>query len=131
MESELYTIKGENIFVVKSNGKINLSESLRVLNELIAEQRFEHCREIFFDLRNVDCQFTEADLFKMVYKVAIKGDVLPTKKKIAILVDRNQNFEDAKFIEYWVKQFGVSNLEVFVDYEEVNNWLDNDLNNMA
>jgi hypothetical protein len=115
-----------DLITVTSSGTIDLVASKAALKSLAADPEFEANYEIFLDLRDSKCDLSVADVYEIAEYLAWPNPVIPTHKKIAVLVAGHLAFDRARFLQLCSGNRSM-NVKAFEDYEKVGEWLDADL----
>ena len=106
-------------------GVCDLSASKAALKKLAADPQFDSQTEVLLDLRDVKCQMSTLDIYELASFMAWPDPALPTRKRIAVLVNGPQ-FDHASFLQMCTANAGVR-LAAFDDYDAADNWLNADL----
>ena len=116
----------DKLIVVDAHGRLDLEGSKRMLREIAADPQFDAMTEVLLDLRDVDCEMTTLDIYKLATFVGGPDPALPTRRKIAVLVGGLAEFDHAAFLQMCIANTGVR-LAAFVDYDAADAWLTADL----
>jgi hypothetical protein len=121
---EAYPLK--DLIVMTTSGTIDLDRSKAALTGLAHDPLFLARYEVLLDWREVNCTMSETDIFELALHFTNLDTMLPTRKKIAILVSGAAAFDHAKFLELCSTNRGVM-LHAFEDYEKASDWLNTTL----
>jgi hypothetical protein len=116
----------ERLIVVDAHGRLDLEGSKRMLREIAADPQFDAMTEVLLDLRDVDCEMSTLDIYKLAAFMGGPDPALPTRRKIAVLVGGLAEFDHAAFLQMCIANTGVR-LAAFVDYDAADAWLTADL----
>jgi hypothetical protein len=116
----------KDLIIVTSSGTIDLVASKSTLKGLAADPEFDRQYEILLDLRDSECELSVTDVYEIATYLARPDPVLPTRKKIAVLVSGQRAFDHAKFLEVCSANRGIQ-VGAFEDHEKASEWLDADL----
>ena len=94
--------------------------------KLAADPQFDPQTEVLLDWRDVECEMSTLDIYDLASFLASPDPALPTRRKIAVLVDGQRGFDHALFLQMCVANSGIR-LAAFADYDAANDWLSADL----
>lgn len=112
----------KDVILVDAEGRFDLGKSLVVLRNIVSHPEYKEAYEILFDLRDIDCAFSVANIYKLAELMAFPDPLLPTRKKIAVVVSEDKNFDHAKFFEVCALNRGMQVMS-FQAIEEAESWL--------
>jgi len=104
----------------------DLPASKTALKKLAADPRFDAQTEVLLDLRDIKCELSTLDIYELASFLAWPDPALPTRKKIAVLVNSGAEFDHASFLQMCTANAGIR-LAVFDDYDAADAWLNADL----
>jgi hypothetical protein len=126
IKSSHYRYPFQNLIIVDAEGTLDLPASKGLLKKLAADPTFDAQTEVLLDLRDVNCRMSTLDVYEIASFLAWPDPALPTRKKIAVLVEGRAEFDHALFLEMCTANAGVR-LAAFDDYDKANDWLNADL----
>ena len=115
-----------HLIILDASGRLDLAASRNALKDLASDPEFDAKTEVLLDLRDVDCDMSTVDIYDLATYMAWPNPVLPTQKKIAILVAGRTEFDHAKFLEMCVRNRG-PRVAAFLDYDQADDWLNAEL----
>jgi hypothetical protein len=126
MTSRHKVFPGRELVVISATGTFDFDGFKQAVARVAADPHYENCFETLFDLRDVECELSTVDIYEMAALLAWPNPALPTRRKIAVLVSGERNFDRAKFLELCAANRGVE-LAAFLDIAEADDWLDAEL----
>jgi hypothetical protein len=115
-----------HLIVVDAKGVCDLPASKAALEKLAADPQFDSQTEVLLDLRDIECQMSTLDIYELAAFMAGPDPALPTRRKIAVLVDGRSEFDHASFLQMCTANSGIR-LAAFDDYDAADDWLSADL----
>ena len=100
----------------------DLPASKAALKKLAADPNFDAQTEVLLDLRDVSCALSTLDIYELASFMGWPDPALPTRRKIAVLVNGRAEFDHASFLQMCTANAGV-HLAAFIDYDEANSWI--------
>ena len=116
----------QHLIVVDASGILALADSKAALTKLAADPQFDARTEVLLDLRDVTCEMTTLDIYELASFMAWPDPALPTRKKIAVLVEGRAEFDHVSFLQMCTANAGIR-LAAFGDYDAANKWLNAEL----
>jgi hypothetical protein len=122
MRTEHLALPLQHLIIVDASGTLDLPASKAALDKLAADPEFDSRTEVLLDLRDVDCKLSTLDIYELASYMAWPNPALPTRKKIAILVEGRTEFDHALFLQMCTTTRGL-HIEAFDDYQQASQWL--------
>jgi hypothetical protein len=122
LKSEKDFFRTEHLVVLDVTGSLDLKASTAALNGLANDPRFDASTEVLLDLRGMECHMSNGDIYALATAMGRPDPLLPTNKKIAILVAGNSEFNHAEFLALCGRSRGLQ-IEAFDDYDRAGFWL--------
>ncbi len=126
MGTKVKRLAGEDVIVADHNGHLNLSKSVNLVRDLVSHPEYEECMEVVLDLRDAECDLTVSDVYQLAYYMAWPDPGLPTRRKIAVIVSPEKEFDHARFFETCAVNRGLQ-VKSFQDVRTAEEWLRKDL----
>ena len=116
----------KNLILVDAQGICDLPASKAALRKLANDPSFNAQTEVLLDLRDVTCEMSTLDIYELASFLGGPDPALPTRRKIAVLVNGASQFDHAWFLEMCTANSGIR-LAAFDDYDAADEWLSADL----
>lgn len=130
MKTQTKVFPLKHLIVMTADGKLDLLASKTALKSLVAAPGFEASYEVLLDLRDINCSMSVTDIYELAAHMAYPDAALPTRRKIAVLIDSHSPhhlaFDHAKFLEIAAGNRGFQ-IRAFDDYDRADEWLNADL----
>ena len=122
----------QHLIVMTADGTLDLAASKLALKSIVADPGFDSRSEILLDLRDAKCVMSMTDIYQLAEHMAFPYSALPTRKKIAVLINKHSAghlaFNHAQFLELCADNRGL-NVHAFEDYQIADEWLNAELPN--
>jgi hypothetical protein len=122
MQTENKVFRAQHLIVMDASGILDLHASKAALAKLAADPGFDQRAEILLDLRDIECHMSTSDIYDLAVAMAWPDPVLPTRKRIAILVAGRVEFDHAEFLVMCAVNRGVR-IAAFDDYDKADRWM--------
>jgi hypothetical protein len=126
MRNRHRVIRGKSIIVASAEGSLDLAASKSAIREITADPEYSEYYEVLLDLRNVDCKLSITDIYEIVTWMAFPEPALPTRKKIAVLMQAGESFDHAGFLDHCANNRGLL-IHSFTEEKAAIAWLDADV----
>ena len=111
-----------NLVVMDATGELDMRASVLALTAVAADPNFDVHTEVLLDLRDTECHLSIADIADLARAMAWPRPMLPTHRKIAVLVEGRKEFDHAEFLERCGNNRGM-HMKAFDDYDQAGEWL--------
>lgn len=122
MGTKVKRLTGKDVIVADVKGRLNLPKSVDVVRDLVSHPEYEEHMEVVFDLRDAECELTVSDVFQLAYYMAWPDAGLPTRRKVAVIVSPEKEFDHAQFFETCAVNRGLQ-VKSFQDVRSAEAWL--------
>ncbi len=126
MKTRHWVIQSRELIVVNAEGVLDLGASRRALRDLAASPERTEFYEVLMDLRDADCKLSTLDVYELAAAMAWPEPMLPTRRKVAVLVSEGEPFDLASFLELCAGNRGMR-IRAFTDADAAAAWLETDL----
>lgn len=113
----------EKLIKMTATGSFDLIASKVAMKAAEKEHSLNSEKEVLLDLRGVYCRMSTFDVFELAQYIALPNPALDTGKKIAVLVDKESEFDHERFRLMCAKSKGLD-IRAFFEDEEAKAWLD-------
>ena len=120
MKAEIKFVKTRDFIKTTASGQLNLEQSKKVLEEIARLNTPDDLHDILVDIRETEPGLSLSDIYELV--TAVGNHRQAFRKKIAILMGAQHDFDKARFLEMCASNRGY-NVNAFDDFEEAVNWL--------
>lgn len=120
MKAEIKFVKTRDFIKTTASGQLNLEQSKKVLEEIARLNTPDDLHDILVDIRETEPGLSLSDIYELV--TAVGNHRQAFRKKIAILLGAQHDFDKARFLEMCASNRGY-NVNAFDDFEESVNWL--------
>ena len=120
MKAEIKFVKTRDFIKTTASGQLNLEQSKKVLEEIARLNTPDDLHDILVDIRGTEPGLSLSDIYELV--TAVGNHRQAFRKKIAILLGAQHDFDKARFLEMCASNRGY-NVNAFDDFEEAVNWL--------
>lgn len=120
MKAEIKFVKTRDFIKTTASGQLNLEQSKKVLEEIARLNTPDVLHDILVDIRETEPGLSLSDIYELV--TAVGNHRQAFRKKIAILLGAQHDFDKARFLEMCASNRGY-NVNAFDDFEESVNWL--------
>lgn len=120
MKAEIKFVKTKDFIKTTASGQLSLEQSKKVLSEIARLNTPDDLHDILVDIRNTLPGLSLSDIYELVTEVGNHRQAF--RKKIAILLGEQHDFDKARFLEMCASNRGY-NVNAFDDFEEAVNWL--------
>lgn len=120
MKAEIKFVKTRDFIKTTASGQLNLEQSKKVLEEIARLNTPDDLHDILVDIRETEPGLSLSDIYELV--TAVGNHRQAFRKKIAILLGAQHDFDKARFLEMCASNRGY-NVNAFDDFEEAVNWL--------
>ena len=120
MKAEIKFVKTRDFIKTTASGQLNLEQSKKVLEEIARLNTPDVLHDILVDIRETEPGLSLSDIYELV--TAVGNHRQAFRKKIAILLGAQHDFDKARFLEMCASNRGY-NVNAFDDFEEAVNWL--------
>lgn len=122
MELKHHVFPTRDLIVVDASGLFDLQSSKRAIRRAVSEPEHREQFNILADLRDATCDLSTVDVYEIAAQIASPGPPTPPRRKVAVLVTDNSEFDHAQFLALCAQNRGVT-IEAFVSLEEAQQWL--------
>ncbi len=130
MKTQTKVFPLKHLIVMTADGKLDRVASKVALNALVAAPGFEASYEVLLDLRDINCSLSVTDIYELAAHMAYPDAALPTRQKIAVLIDSHSPghlaLHHAQFLELAAGNRGIK-IHAFDDYDRADEWLNAEL----
>lgn len=126
MHTKVKRLTGTDVIVADASGHLNLPRSVDLVRDLVSHPDYNQHMEVVLDLRDARCSLSVSDVFQLAYYMAWPDPGLPTRRKVAVIVSPEEEFDHAKFFETCAVNRGL-HVKSFQDLRAVERWLERDL----
>lgn len=120
MKAEIKFVTTKDFIKTTASGQLNLEQSKKVLEEIARLNTPDDLHDILVDIRDTEPGLSLSDIYELV--TAVGNHRQAFRKKIAILLGAQHDFDKARFLEMCASNRGY-NVNAFNDFEESVNWL--------
>ena len=120
MKAEIKFVKTRDFIKTTASGQLNLEQSKKVLEEIARLNTPDDLHDILVDIRETEPGLSLSEIYELV--TAVGNHRQAFRKKIAILLGAQHDFDKARFLEMCASNRGY-NVNAFDDFEEAVNWL--------
>ena len=120
MKAEIKFVTTKDFIKTTASGQLNLEQSKKVLEEIARLNTPDDLHDILVDIRDTEPGLSLSDIYELVTAVGKHRQAF--RKKIAILLGAQHDFDKARFLEMCASNRGY-NVNVFDDFEDSVNWL--------
>lgn len=126
MKTRHWVIHSRELIVVNAEGTLDRTASLRALRHLVSSTEHTERYEVLMDLRDAECDVSTLDVYELAAGMAWPQPMLPTRRKVAVLVSEGEAFDHASFLELCAGNRGMR-IRAFTDADAAAAWLEADL----
>lgn len=114
---------GSELIVLNAWGTVDLTASKAAIRKIADDPEFQDHYEILMDLQEVDADLSVPEVFELASFVAMPHNELPTRRKIAVVVSGEHEFDLAEFMALCAAHRHAK-MRAFRDMSEAVQWLD-------
>jgi len=107
MKVEVKYYSAADVIIVDAEGRLDLSKSKEMIKRIVSHSEYDQYFEEVLDLRDVTCDLSTFDFFEIASFMAWPNPKLPTRRRIAIVVSGDKEFDRATFFETSARNRGL------------------------
>ena len=126
MKVEVKYYSAADVITVDAEGRLDLSKSKEMIKRIVSHSEYDQYFEEVLDLRDVTCDLSTFDFFEIASFMAWPNPKLPTRRRIAIVVSGDKEFDRATFFETSARNRGLL-VRSFRHLSAAEEWLESDI----
>ncbi len=120
MKAEIKFVKTKDFIKTTASGQLNLEQSKIVMAEIARLNAPDDQHDILVDIRDTTSVLTLSDIYELVTELGKHRHSF--RKKIAILLGAQHDYDKAKFLEMCAGNRGYT-VNIFDEFEDSVTWL--------
>ena len=126
MKVEVKYYSAADVIIVHAEGRLDLSKSKEMIKRIVSHSEYDQYFEEVLDLRDVTCDLSTFDFFEIASFMAWPNPKFPTRRRIAIVVSGDKEFDRATFFETSARNRGLL-VRSFLHLSAAEEWLESDI----
>jgi len=114
------------LVIAFAKGTMNFRNAKKAMAEIATDPRYQETFEVLLDITQVENHLNLVDIFELASALERPNSILPTHRKIAIVVDNGKTLDQAEFLKLCAQNRGV-NIQWFASMSAAEAWLDADI----
>jgi len=126
MKVEVKYYSAADVIIVDAEGRLDLSKSKEMIKRIVSHSEYDQYFEEVLDLPDVTCDLSTFDFFEIASFMAWPNPKFPTRRRIAIVVSGDKEFDRATFFETSARNRGLL-VRSFLHLSAAEEWLESDI----
>ncbi|NVJ61492.1 MAG: hypothetical protein HWE27_13935 [Gammaproteobacteria bacterium] len=117
--TQLRVLKGVEFVKLNLSGDFDAGHTFHALKDILLHLKEDSTLDIFFDLRESNCNLTEKDVYEIADFILANESLF--KGRVAMLIDSFQAIDNASFFRFCVHSPAIR-VRIFFEEAQVQQW---------